>query len=71
VLRDGETALLAPPGDPGAIAEAVVRLLRDGDLVSRLVTEGRRDVARRFSPERSLAEFKRAVMDVTARHDGR
>jgi glycosyltransferase involved in cell wall biosynthesis len=71
VLRDGETALLAPPGDPGAIAEAVVRLLRDGDLVSRLVTEGRRDVARRFSPERSLAEFKRAVMDVTARYDGR
>jgi glycosyltransferase involved in cell wall biosynthesis len=64
VLRDGETALLAPPGDPGAIAQAVVRLLCDPELASRLVAEGRRDVLRRFSPERSLAEFRRVVTDL-------
>jgi glycosyltransferase involved in cell wall biosynthesis len=64
VLRDGETALLVPPGDPGALAEAVVRLLRDGELVSRLVAEGRREVTRRFSPERSLAVFRRVVTEL-------
>jgi glycosyltransferase involved in cell wall biosynthesis len=61
VLRDGETALLVSPGDPEAIADAVVRLVREPELASRLVAEGRRDVTRRFSPERSLAEFKRVV----------
>lgn len=66
VLRDGETALLVAPGDPEAIAAALVRLLRDPDLAQRLVAEGRRDVLRRFSPERSLAEFRRVVTAVAA-----
>jgi glycosyltransferase involved in cell wall biosynthesis len=64
VLRDGETALLVSPGDPEAIADAVLRLVREPELASRLVAEGRRDVTRRFSPERSLAEFKRVVTEV-------
>jgi glycogen(starch) synthase len=66
ILRDGETALLAEPGDPGALAAAALRLLRDPDLGARLVAEGRRDVLRRFSPERSLAEFRRVVTALAA-----
>ena len=65
VLRDGETALLVPPGDPEAMAQAATRLLGDPDLASRLVAEGRRDVLRRFSPERSLAGFKQVVTEAT------
>jgi glycosyltransferase involved in cell wall biosynthesis len=61
VLRDGETALLAAPGDASETAAATLRLLRDPDLSSRIVAAGRRDVLRRFSAERSLAEFRRVA----------
>jgi glycosyltransferase involved in cell wall biosynthesis len=61
VLRDGETALLVPPGDASEIAAATLRLLRDPGLSARIVAEGRRDVLRRFSAERSLAEFRRVA----------
>jgi glycosyltransferase involved in cell wall biosynthesis len=70
VLRDGETALLVEPGDPSAIAHAVVRLLREPELGERLVAAGRRDVLRRFSPERSLAEFRRVVEGLAAAPPG-
>jgi glycosyltransferase involved in cell wall biosynthesis len=66
VLRDGETALLVDPGDPGAIASAALRLLTDRDLAARLVAAGRRDVVRRFSPERSVAEFRRVATELAA-----
>ena len=64
VLRDEETALLVEPGDSAAIAAAALRLLRDPGLAERLVAAGRRDVLRRFSPERSLAEFRRVATEL-------
>jgi glycosyltransferase involved in cell wall biosynthesis len=36
ILRTEETALLVPPGDPAALASAVVALGRDGELRERL-----------------------------------
>ena len=66
VLRDGETALLVEPGDSRAIASAALRLLADRDLAARLVAAGRRDVLRRFSPERSVAEFSRVATELAA-----
>jgi glycosyltransferase involved in cell wall biosynthesis len=36
LLRDGESALLVPPGDPAALAAAVRRLATDGDLARRV-----------------------------------
>ncbi len=36
VLRDGDTALLVPPGEPQALADALMRLSRDGALAARL-----------------------------------
>ena len=45
VVRDGESGLLVPPNDPGALANAVERLLADTELRARLSDGGRRIVA--------------------------
>ena len=53
---DGETGLLVPPGDPAALASAVLRLLRDADLRQALGRAGRVRVDARFSAARMVAE---------------
>ncbi len=45
------TGLLVPPEDPGAVAAAILRLLREPDLAARLKTEGLRDYQARFTPD--------------------
>ncbi|MFB3785429.1 MAG: glycosyltransferase family 4 protein [bacterium] len=56
ILRDGRTALLVPPEDPAALAEALVRILRDPQGAARLGRNAREDVNTRFSWER-IAEL--------------
>ena len=41
LLEDGESALLVPPGDPGALAAALQRLAADTQLAERLARGGR------------------------------
>lgn len=41
VVQDGETALLVPPGDAGALAAAIVRLRADAGLRARLAENAR------------------------------
>jgi glycosyltransferase involved in cell wall biosynthesis len=47
--NDGETALLVPPNDPGALAAAIGRLLDDAPLRQRLGRAGRERVLHRFT----------------------
>jgi glycosyltransferase involved in cell wall biosynthesis len=49
VIRDGETGLLVDADDPRALADAVIRLLRDPQLATALGTAGRADAQARFS----------------------
>jgi glycosyltransferase involved in cell wall biosynthesis len=49
VGRDGETGLLVPPGDPGALAAALGRVLDDPVLATRLSVAARARVLQRFT----------------------
>jgi GT2 family glycosyltransferase len=59
---DGETALVVPPRDARAMADAIRRLLDDEALAARLVANGLELVARDFDWERRTDEFE-AVLD--------
>jgi glycosyltransferase involved in cell wall biosynthesis len=52
LIEQGENGLLVPPGDPGALAGALRRLLADAGLREKLAGAGRDRVEREFGPER-------------------
>lgn len=56
-VRDGETGLLVPPGDAGALAGCMLRLARDAALRARLGAAGRAWAGRNLGPERIVGGF--------------
>jgi glycosyltransferase involved in cell wall biosynthesis len=48
IVADGETGLLVPPGDPGALADAVDKLVGNASLRQAMGTAGLATVQRRF-----------------------
>ncbi len=69
VVSDGSEGLLVEPGDPEALAAALVRLLRDPDLRARMSVQGR-ETARGFAWEkvagRVLAFYEELLRDKAA-----
>jgi glycosyltransferase involved in cell wall biosynthesis len=64
IVRDGETGLLVPPGDPAALAAALERLLADPARARAMGARGR---ARVFSSglwHHVAARLERALGDV-------
>jgi glycosyltransferase involved in cell wall biosynthesis len=51
-----ETGLLVPPGDPRALADAVIALLRDPERRAAMSDASRARHAERFTVERMVAE---------------
>jgi glycosyltransferase involved in cell wall biosynthesis len=65
IIRDGETGLLVPASDPGAMAAGILRLLNDRDFAQRLGTAGRKFVSEHFTWETqasALAVLYREVL---------
>ena len=70
-LMDGDTGLLVPPGDAGAITGAVSRLLDDRELARRLGCAARRLVAARFSVQRMVSATEDVYASLLARKQPR
>jgi glycosyltransferase involved in cell wall biosynthesis len=51
IIEDGETGLLAPAGDPEALADRLLRLAGDSDLRHRLGDAGNRSYKERFTAQ--------------------
>ncbi|HET6873293.1 MAG TPA: glycosyltransferase family 4 protein [Acidimicrobiales bacterium] len=66
VGEDGVTGLLVPPGDPGELAGAILKVLSDPELRARLADNARRRVLERFTWQacaESTAEHYRWVIE--------
>jgi len=70
-LIHGETGLLVPPGDPGAIAAAVSSLLDNPELARRLGCAARRLIAEKFSVERMVHATEDLYTELLARKQQR
>lgn len=56
VVRDGETGVLVPPSDAGALARALLRLRDDADLRERLARAGL-EAATHYTPARMAERY--------------
>lgn len=61
------TGLVVPAGDAGALADAVVRLLRDRKLASRLGENGRKRMLENFTLQRSIEKLETILSGQPAR----
>ena len=53
IITTGENGLLAPPGDPRAIADAIARYLDQPELAMKCSRNGRQTVVDRFGSDLS------------------
>ena len=70
ILEDGVTALMVPPGDPQAMAEVILRILRDKALASRLAAAARSCAQSKYTPQayrRSLTGFYLATLEAASK----
>lgn len=58
IIKDEVTGLLIPTKDPGALARAMIRLLKDEDLRKRLSSQGRKAVESFFSGPRFMKDVE-------------
>lgn len=70
LVRDGETGLLVPEGDPEALAEALRRLLDSHALRSALSGRGRALIEREFDITRNAAQLREVFAAATAGQRG-
>ncbi|WP_217914883.1 glycosyltransferase [Miltoncostaea marina] len=62
LVRDGETGLLVPEGDPAAIAAAIRRIHDDPAGAARMAAAGRERVLAAYDLERNTAELRRLLL---------
>ena len=71
VIVHGESGLLVPPADSRSLAEALVRVLSDSSMATRLGAAGRATVESRFGFERMVGEFEALYREQLAKRSSR
>ena len=64
VIEDGRTGFLVPQGDPQALAEKVIYLLKNRDLSTEMGKEGRKRVETLFSLDNMIVKLERLYRDL-------
>jgi glycosyltransferase involved in cell wall biosynthesis len=68
ILEDGKTGLLVPPKDPSALADAVIRLLKDKEEARRLGAMARTLVPPRFPLRRMIDQTQNLYLELMGRN---
>jgi glycosyltransferase involved in cell wall biosynthesis len=61
LIRDGDTGLLVPPGDPDALAATIARLATDTELRKRLAAAGAERVRTTFDLDAGIDAISDAL----------
>jgi len=64
IIKDGVNGLLVQPGDPKALADAIIRIFEDRDLADRLREAGLETVKGRFSWDKISDQFIEVYREV-------
>jgi len=68
LVEDGITGFLVPPKDPGALAEALQKLIEDPELRRRMGEAGREKTLREFTLDLMLEETEKVYHEVLKKH---
>ncbi len=64
IIEDGRTGLIVPPADSLAMAEAIIKIMKDKDLAGRMAEEAYKKVREKYNlelmVEKTLAVYKEA-----------
>lgn len=71
LVQDGVTGLLVPPQDSQSLADALLRLLRDPELLQRVASGGRRLATEGFSFDRLVRETDALYTELLQRGRGK
>lgn len=64
VVVDGETGLLVPPRNPEALARAIIRLLKNPELCTRMGHAGKERVLKQFSIQRMVTKTQQLYKEL-------
>ena len=63
VILEEQTGRLVPPGDPSALAQAVIRIQRDPEGGLRMGSAGRKRVEQHFEIQRMVTDYESLYVD--------
>ena len=66
ILEDGVTGLMVPPDNPQALADAMLRILRDKELALRLGAAARSCVEAHYTPQAYRRSLTNLYVDTLA-----
>ena len=57
IVEDGLSGILVPPHDENALAEALIKLIKDSDLRVKLGENARKKVEERFDISKNIVKY--------------